>query len=118
MKPELEFARAVSCVGVTDWLPCPTIPQHDSARAVLALRNNALKCSVVHRMVFHMNRQSFYGWIQARPLRNRPTFEDAIQLKPKIVMKTAGRVFLDNEQVARRTVLGSLRLRRSIEMPF
>jgi hypothetical protein len=62
--------------------PEATIPQHDSAAAVLALRDRALEVSVIEWMVLYLHRESAMAWIERWPFRDGPGFEHAVQLKP------------------------------------
>src|ERR1051325_1464422 len=71
------------------------IPHHDSAAAVLTLRNNALELEVIDRMVFSGHRQSFFTFRIRRALGDSPRFENIMHLQPEIVMKMTGCMFLD-----------------------
>jgi hypothetical protein len=53
-------------------------------------------------MVFDVHRQRLDGRIEMRPLRHRPTLEDAIQLETEVVMQPPGRMLLHNELPAGR----------------
>jgi len=72
------------------------IPDDDSSRAVLALRDRALEAGVVQRMVLDLDGEPPVRRIEARPLRNGPTLEDAAGFQAQIVVQVAGVVFLND----------------------
>src|SRR5207244_11967841 len=80
--------------------------------------NDALERAVIEWMVLDMNCQPLLPRIEARPLRDRPALQDAVELQPEIVMKPACRVLLDHkgESLARRR--GARRLRCLPEIAF
>src|SRR5437867_2223627 len=54
------------------------IPQHHRAATVLTLRDRALECVVLDRMIFHLHGQALDARISRRSLRHRPAFHHAI----------------------------------------
>src|SRR5437868_13573348 len=82
--------------------PLAAIPDIDVSRAVLPGRNVALEVCVVERVIFDVNREPALAHFLARSFGHRPTFQDTIELQPKIVMKLARLVPLDH--VAKRAL--------------
>ena len=52
------------------------------------------------------------------PLRHRPTLENAVQLKPQVVVQAASVMLLDHEAVTLRLATFCLRLVRDGEIPL
>ena len=81
---------------------CASIPEHHRAAAVFALRNRALECVVVDRVIFHLHRESLHRRVETRALRHCPTLHDSVELEPQIEVKITRGVFLDYEAKATR----------------
>jgi hypothetical protein len=56
-------------------------------------------------MVFHVDRESLVGRVEARAFRHCPALENPVKLKAQVVMKMACGVFLDYIEIARRTCI-------------
>ena len=81
--------------GVAQKLVGAPIPQHDAARAVVPLGNDALEASVLDGMVLDHHGQPFFRRIERRALGNRPGFERAPYFQAQIVVQMAGVMALD-----------------------
>src|ERR1051325_4446920 len=90
---QLAFAEAFGRVTLRN--PLPLVPEHDSAAAVFALRNRALKVSILQRVIFDLDGQRFDGRVEAWSLGNGPALEHAIPFQAEVVMKMAGIVLLN-----------------------
>ena len=84
-------------VGIDFRLPGASVPDHDRAAAVFALRDHALERGVVERMILDLNGQRLHRWVEAGPLRHRPAFERAVVLQAEVVVQPAGGVLLNDE---------------------
>src|SRR5712691_2999623 len=94
MQDELQRTRPQPSVhiGMTGLrLPRSLVPDHHRPAAVLSLRNDALKTTVVNRMIFHLHRESFVAGKITRPLRNCPALQHTIPPKPKIIVQVKPR---------------------------
>ena len=118
MQHELELALRIAFLRIFERLPRAAIPDHDGSAAILALGYDPFEAGVVDRMVFDMNGEPLVSRIHARPARDRPTLHRAVQLEPEIVVKTGGRMLLDDEAVAPGGGLAALRLRGDLEIPL
>jgi hypothetical protein len=49
-------------------------------------------------VIFHLNGERFDRWIKAGALWDRPTLENPIHFKPKIIVQPAGRMFLYDKE--------------------
>ncbi len=104
-------------------LPGAAIPQQHRAAAVFALRDHPLEPAVVERMVLDLDRQAFFVRVEARAFRDRPAFQNPVELQPEIVVQPPRRVLLDDVGQPfldpRSTARGrSGRLRRLPEIAF
>ena len=97
VETEGEAAFLVSLVRIAFRLPGPAIPQQNGAAAVLAFGDGAFEIAVIERMILDMDREALLAFDEARPLRHRPAFEDAVELKAEIVVQAGGVVLLDDE---------------------
>src|SRR5581483_12295347 len=59
-----------------------------------------LEITVVERMIFHFDRKPSVCGIKRRSPGNGPGFEDAVQLKAKIIVEVGRGVLLNNEAEA------------------
>ena len=73
---------------------CSLIPDNDFSCSILTLSNHPFEGSILEGMIFHHDRQPFLFWVQRWAFRHCPTFQDAVEFQPKIVMKTGGLVLL------------------------
>src|SRR5947207_661346 len=96
---------------IVDRTPRSSVPNDDFAAPVLTPWNGPLEVRVVDGMIFDLYGEAFLAENEARPFRNRPAFKDSVELEPKVVMKTARSVLLDDEPLAacRRNAGGRLR---------
>src|ERR1035438_4642266 len=76
-------------------LPSASVPQHDRSSAILSLGNSAFESPIFEGVILHFHGQAFHGWIKRGPLGNRPGEQDAIPLKPKVIVEMAGLMFLN-----------------------
>src|ERR1700688_3857308 len=83
-------------VGIAFGSPMAAVPDHHGAAAIFALRDGTLEAVVLDRMVLDMDGEAFFAGIEARPAGDRPTFHDAVELEPQIVMQAPRGVFLDH----------------------
>ena len=79
--------------------PCPAIPQHDCAAAILALGNGAFERAITDRMVLCAHRQPFVVGVKAWPSSYRPTFEYAVDLQPEIPVQPRCVMFLHDKAI-------------------
>src|SRR5258708_11351012 len=96
---EGEFERALAVGGfrfLVVRLPGAMIPEQHRAAAILALGDHPLEIAIVERMVLDMDGEALLAGIEARPPRNRPALEDAVELETEIVMQPRRRTFLDD----------------------
>src|SRR5438132_10141383 len=97
------------------------VPDHRRSAAVISFRDHALERFVFNRMVLHFNRQMFFAPLPWQTFRERPGFEHAFHLQPKIVVQPPRVVFL-NDEAARATDLLrpwlAFRLSRARKIPF
>src|SRR3546814_17186576 len=91
-KPELHPALGVALVRVALRLPDPSVPEHDGAAAILALRDDTLEGVVVQRVILDMNGQPTVGGIEARAQGPGSTLQRASQFQPEIVLQDRTRV--------------------------
>jgi hypothetical protein len=49
-------------------------------------------------MVFRLHGKAFFAWIEGRPSRNRPRFQDSIAFEPEVVMQPPRGMLLDDEE--------------------
>ncbi len=96
---ECEMALGQAFVWIVFRLPMPTIPDHDRPAAIFALRNRAFEFVVGDRMILNLDRKPLLAGHKLRSARYRPTFHDAIEFEPQIVVETSRRVFLYDERV-------------------
>ena len=102
LEGEFHRAAAVRCRGVALLgAPGAAVPQHDGAAAVLTLRDDAFEAAVFERVILDMHRQALLAGIEARPFRDRPALEHAVELEAKIVMQAPRRMLLDDEAQGR-----------------
>src|SRR4029077_14799791 len=67
--------------------PITAVPELYGAATILALGDGAFEIAVIERMVFPFNREPLVARIERGPPRDRPGFEDAVELEPEIVMQ-------------------------------
>src|SRR5688572_20363970 len=96
-KNKREVALLQPRVRVAYRSPRPSIPDEDAAASVFAFGNNAFEVGVFDRVIFRLRRQPAFARHQARPLRNSPALQDAIELEPEIVVERSGGVLLNYE---------------------
>src|SRR5262245_31300226 len=77
-----------------------TIPDHDRAAAILALRNSPLKLVVGDRVIFHFNSETFLARHKAWSARHGPALHHAVELETQIIVQTRCIVLLNNECAA------------------
>src|SRR5207249_4675734 len=80
--------------------PAAAVPHDHGATAVLAPRDVALELEVLHRVVFGLHREPFLVSDEARPVRDDPALEHAIELEPQVIVQAPRRVHLHNELAA------------------
>jgi hypothetical protein len=92
---ELQVAGFDSRLWRTFRRPVATVPKLNRPAAILSFRNRAFEVAVVERVIFNFDRQALVVRVERRTSRHRPRFEDAVELEPKIVVQSRGRVFLN-----------------------
>src|SRR5262249_12973123 len=92
--------------------PAADVPQHDRAATIFTPGNCALEIAVIERMVLGPHREALLVRIEARALRNRPAFEDSVQLEAEIPVQARCFMLLDDETVALALELAPARLLR------
>src|SRR5205085_238960 len=101
------------------WFVSSVIPDHHSAAAVLAFRNDAFKLRVVNRMIFNLHREPPDFRIERWTFRHGPRLQHAVDLETKVVMQLRGAMLLDDVQAARAcALLRRTRLWSFVEFPF
>jgi hypothetical protein len=78
LESEIQLAFCKAALGILA-VPVPTVPNHDGASAILALRDGAFKVAVIQRMVLDLDCEPLVMWIEGRTLGDGPGFEDAVQ---------------------------------------
>ena len=73
------------------------IPDHDSAAAVVALRDHALEILVIDRVILDLDREMFFAPLPGDALGHGPGFQNAVHLQPEIVVQPARVMFLNDE---------------------
>src|SRR5437870_3908736 len=73
------------------------VPNHHGSPAIVSFRNDSLKSFVFDRVIFDFDGEMFLALLPGKTFWNRPGFENALQLQSKIVMQSAGVVFLNHE---------------------
>ena len=97
VKREFQIAFLQPFLNVPMRLPCAAIPKHHRAAAVLSLRNDSFKVSVLQRMVFHLHGEALVSRKVTRPLGHSPALEDSTPAQAKVVMQSGRRMFLNHE---------------------
>ena len=100
VQAELQLALLQAFVRIVERLPGAAVPQHDGAAAILALRDGAFEAAIFERVVLGVDGEPLLRRIEARPARHRPAFQDAVELKPEIVVEARRGVLLDDKAVA------------------
>src|SRR5258708_3430284 len=90
---ECHTPSALRIVG----FPVAAIPKLHGAATILALRNGAFEIAIIERVIFHLHREALVARIERRPLRDRPGFEDAVELQPEIIMQACRIMLLNHE---------------------
>ncbi len=97
-----------------DRLERAAVPDPHDARAVLTLRDVALKLEVLERMVLGVDREPVLLRRLRQPVRDRPRDRDTIVLEPQIPVEPGRVVLLDDEagrgRAAARALVGSVGL--------
>jgi hypothetical protein len=101
MELEVETPFLVAARRITYRRPSSLIPKHHRAAAIFALRNRAFEGAVGEGMILDMNGEPLVRRIEARVARHCPAFKRTIHSEPKIVMKPARRMLLDEIGMAR-----------------
>src|SRR3546814_19546957 len=97
-----------------DRCPGAAVPQHHRAAAIFAPGDHPLEIGIGHRMIFGAHREPLVVWVLARPLGDRPAFENATRLEPELVLEARRVVLLDDD-----TITGALSdLARAFEGPL
>jgi hypothetical protein len=118
VQAELEMALLEAAMRILLRLPAAAVPQEHRSAAVFALRDGAFEISVAERMILGVHGQTLFAWDQARPLGDRPALENAIELKPEIVVQARRVVLLDAEAEAAARGDLALRLGGFLEIPL
>jgi hypothetical protein len=63
----------------------------------LALGNDALEVSVRDRVILDVHGEPLHLGVEARPLRDRPAQQHAVELEPEVVVQSGSGVLLDHE---------------------
>ena len=79
----------------------PAVPEHDRARAVVALGDDPLELPVFDRVVLDEHRQTLVGGIQRWSLRDRPRAQDPFHLQAEVPVHLPGVMLLHDESRAR-----------------
>ena len=111
---EIKVALGISLSWVALRLPASLVPDDHSAAAVLALRDHALEGEVFHRVVFGMDGKSLLAGHEAWAAGDRPALQDAVELKPQVILEPRRIMLLHAEAVASQILdlaLGFCRLR-------
>src|SRR5439155_9376381 len=107
---EVELARREAAPRIADRLPESAVPDDDGPSAVLAFRDHALETGVFERVVLGLRGHPPLARDQARPLRNRPALQHAVELEPEIPVHVSRGVLLHDELERRARCAQLLRL--------
>ncbi len=123
MEPEFQVAaRDLSETGIfAEDLEDAAVPQHYTARAVVAFGDIAFEIAVVNGVVLHHGGEGFLRRIERRSLWHGPRFQGAADLQAEVVMEVGGVVTLDEETARMRGTrlrCRGFRLRSSAEIAF
>src|SRR5262245_8974937 len=94
---EAELALAQRLGRVLIARPETTIPQHDGAATILALRNGAFEVTVIERMIFGFDGKPPVLGIKRGALGHGPRLEDAIDLETQIKVQASRCMFLHDK---------------------
>jgi hypothetical protein len=98
----VQFSFLPACggrVGIHHFVGA-VVPHNHVAGAVVPFRNHALEAAVIHRMIFGLDGEPLFGWVECRTFWNCPGTKHALHFQAEVVMKTGGAVFLNDETVA------------------
>jgi len=115
---ELQLALLQGLRGVEHGRPRPAVPEHDGARAVLALRDHVLERAVVEGVVLDVHREALVVRVEGRALRHGPAQQHAVKLQAEVVVQARRRVLLDavGEPAARADLARRLRRAREVAL--
>ena len=118
-KRKFEVALLQHLVGVAAHrFPCAHVPNHDSARAIVAFGDSAFEIEVGNRMILHLHGEALVGWIERRTFGNSPRFQHAIHFQAEVIVKAGCSMLLHDEAMTffRRDFTG--RFRGAVELAF
>jgi hypothetical protein len=84
----VEHEREMAFVEPEVWIafrhPGSAVPHDHGAAAVLALRDVALEIEIGERMILGVHGEALVACDEARPARDRPALEHAVELEPQV----------------------------------
>src|SRR3569832_2307336 len=95
LETNLEVALAQALPRIVLRFPRAPVPQNVVALAVLMGGYFAFECAVIERVILDVHGETFIRGIEARPLRDGPALQGAVELEPEVVMQAARVVTLD-----------------------
>src|SRR5215213_8540694 len=81
-----------------DYVVVAAIPKHHCSCAVIAFGNGAFKSTILDGMILDVHGEPFISLLRRHSFGNSPRFENPLHFKPKIIMKPAGVVFLNDKR--------------------
>ena len=74
------------CRSLRQRFECASIPDHDSASAILALRNSSFEIKVGNGMILDLHGEALFPLREGHPLRHCPGFQSPPEFQSKIVV--------------------------------
>lgn len=97
---EIEMSFHQPFFRVFEGSPDSAIPESHRATTILSLRDRAFEITVVQRMIFDLNCETFLTRDKAWSFCHCPAFQNTIQFKTKIVMQSSRIVLLNDKVVS------------------
>jgi hypothetical protein len=113
---EQKLAFRETFARIADGGPPAAVPHDDTARSVVAGRNDALEVAVLQRMILDVHGEPLVGRVERRSLGHGPGHEHAVELEAEIVVQMARGMLVNHEELASGLGPAARRLGRSVEL--
>src|SRR5687767_10213416 len=80
-----------------EWLIGAFIPNNNGSRTIVTRWNDAFKCAVIVRVIFHHHGEPSVCWIERWSFGNGPAFQHPFYFQPEVIMQVRSGMFLDNK---------------------
>ena len=74
-------------------LPITAVPKHDCSAAISTFGNRPFEVAIIERVIFDLDGEPFVMRVERRSFGHSPGFENAIQLKPQIIVQAVASCF-------------------------